>query len=157
MCTCVCIWYVCVYVCACICTCMCTCICICTCLSRLRFSRRSVRRQAVSKQICLECRGKLLHTRNQHLGNHRGLSVAFSNGFEWQVPKEVHFSVVCSKGLSLAQWNSPGIVQWMCTCTCQWNFTCVISGVWYVVPRVVKPLFVNGRHDSVNSLRALLY
>ena len=25
-------------------------------------------------------RGKRSHTRNQHLGNHRGLSVAFSNG-----------------------------------------------------------------------------
>ena len=50
------------------------------------------------------CRGKRLHTRNQHLGNHRGSSVAFSNGFSVAFPTGFHFSVAYSKGLSLVQW-----------------------------------------------------
>ena len=41
-------------------------------------------------------RGKILHTRNRHLGNHHGFSVAFSNGcslFSGTVQRIVTFSV----------------------------------------------------------------
>ena len=38
--------------------------------------------------------GKILHTRNQHLRNHRGFSVASSDGFRWQFPTSCHFSEV---------------------------------------------------------------
>ena len=44
-------------------------------------------------------------------------------------PTEVHLSVVCSKGLSLFQWISTGIVQQMFTCIVRRNLAFVISGV----------------------------
>ena len=43
----------------------------------------------------LHLRGKILHTRNQHLRNHRGLSVAFSHGL----------SVAFSNGVSLCDFR----------------------------------------------------
>ena len=50
------------------------------------------------------CKGKMLHTRNRHLRNHRG--------FPWQFPTEFHFSALFSKGLSLVQWIFTGICHW---------------------------------------------
>ena len=75
-------------------------------------------------------RGKLLRTRNRHLRNHHGLSVALSNGC----------SVTCSKNIIVTcqrqfpndcqlsggfHWKSPMDFSGMF----QWHFTCVISGV----------------------------
>ena len=67
----------------------------------------------------LPIRGKILHTRNQHLINHRGFSVAFPNGL----------SVVFSNWLSLSQWKFTGNLQWIFSGIFQWHFTFVISGV----------------------------
>ena len=50
--------------------------------------------------------GKILHTRNQHLRNHHGLSMPFPNGFSAAFQTEFHCSAVLSKGLSLAQWEN---------------------------------------------------
>ena len=36
-------------------------------------------------------------------------------------PMDFHFSVVCSKGLSLPQWMFTGIVQWVFSGTFQWK------------------------------------
>ena len=46
-------------------------------------------------------RGKGLHTRNQHLRNHRGFSMAFANGFSLAFPTNCDLSLVCSKGCQL--------------------------------------------------------
>ena len=54
-------------------------------------------------------RGERLHTRNQHLRNHRGLSVAFSNGL----------SVAFSNGISLVGSISQRIV----TCPVDFEWT----------------------------------
>ena len=53
-----------------------------------------------------QLRDNILHTRNRHLRNQRGFSVAFVNGltvvfsngiysFQWYVPKDCHFSSGC--------------------------------------------------------------
>ena len=61
-------------------------------------------------------RGKILHTRNQHLRTHRGLSMACSNGLsfqwifncQWYFPKDSHFSQCCC--------------FWNCPTGCPWHF-----------------------------------
>ena len=70
-----------------------------------------------------------LNTRNQNLRNHRGFPVAFSNGFSLAFAKEVDFSVVCSKGLSLAQRIFTWKFQWTFSGIFQRTFTFVRSGV----------------------------
>ena len=69
-----------------------------------------------SRPGIVSCRDKRLHTRNQHLGNHRGFSVAFSNGLS------VVFSNITSNVSCIPQrivtfpvdfsWNCPMDVQW---------------------------------------------
>ena len=71
------------------------------------------------------CRGKRLHTRNQHLRSHRafsvafanGCSVAFSNGFvtcQRYFPKDCHFPSGCllemSNGCSIAFSNGMSLL-----------------------------------------------
>ena len=97
-------------------------------------------------QISKETGGKLWHTRNRHLRNHRGFSVACSNGL----------SVAFSNGCSIHQWHFPadcrfprivafpvdfrGSFQWMFRGIFQHMFTFVSSGVQYFAPR--DPLVV---------------
>ena len=71
--------------------------------------------------------GPVTHSRNQDLRNHCGFSVAFT--FQWYFPKDCHFSVVFSKGLSLVQWISTGKFQWTFSGIFQRIFISAISGV----------------------------
>ena len=71
----------------------------------------------------------MLHARNQHLGNHRGFSVVFSNGCS------VAFSDGCSTFSGSLQRivsfpvDFTGNVQWPVSGIFQWNFTFASSGV----------------------------
>ena len=73
----------------------------------------------------MDARGKEMHARNNHLRNHRGFSVACSNGCS----VASSLSAVLSKGLSLVQWIFTRIAQWMFSGMFLWNVTFVISGV----------------------------
>ena len=69
-------------------------------------------------------RGERLHTRNQHLRNHRGFSVIFSNGFsgifqhkftsQWYCPNDCHLPSGCSlelsNGFSVASSNGTSLL-----------------------------------------------
>ena len=62
------------------------------------------------------------HTRNRHLRNHRGCSVACSDGL----------SVACFKEMSLVSGIFKGLpldFHWMLSGIFQWTFAFVISGV----------------------------
>ena len=48
-----------------------------------------------------------LHAGNRHLRNHRGFSVAFSNGVQWHVLTEVH-------GVFKRIVTCPGMFYWNC-------------------------------------------
>ena len=67
-------------------------------------------------------RGNILHTRNQHLGNHRGFPVAFSNGS----------SVAFSNTVSLVSCILHRIVSfpvdfhWNCPMNCQWHVPALV-------------------------------
>ena len=87
-------------------------------LTLLSEARRSLppRRQQRGGLVGEDLRGKILHSRNRHLGNHRGFSVAFSDGC----------SVACSNKSSLVSgmlqrivtfpvdfhWNPQMDLQW---------------------------------------------
>ena len=62
-------------------------------------------------------RGKILHTRNRHLRNHRGLSAAFSNGF----------SVAFANGIS----HVSGISQRIVTCPVDCYWSCPMDFQWH--------------------------
>ena len=78
---------------------------------------------------CSLLRGKRSHTRNRHLRNHRGLSVACPNGLSVAFLMECNFSVVLSKEWSLVQWFFTGSSQWIFSGIFQLDFTFVTSGV----------------------------
>ena len=63
-------------------------------------------------------RGRILHTRNQHLGNHRGFSVALPDGL----------SVAFSNGLSIVSGIFPRIVP--CPVEFYWKFPIVFDGIF---------------------------
>ena len=63
-------------------------------------------------------RGKRLHARNRHLRSRCRFRRRVPTDCQWHFPTEVHFSVVCSKGVSLVQRIFAGIVQWQF----QWHF-----------------------------------
>ena len=78
------------------------------------------------------CRGKILHTRNQHLRNHSGFPVAFSNGLsaafpnrfrQWYVPKDCH----SPSGLLLEVSNG-----------CSVAFSIGISLLWFLLCNATK-------------------
>ena len=72
--------------------------------------------------IVIACRGKRLDTRNRHLRNHHGLSVAFSNGCSVALSNELSLvSGICQRFFTFQVDFVSGIVQWI--------FTLATSGV----------------------------
>ena len=74
------------------------------------------------------CRGKLLHTRDQHLRNHRGFSVACSNGYA------LAFSDIISLFSGISQRIVTCPVDLYCNrpMDCQWHFpTYFVTYQWY--------------------------
>ena len=79
-------------------------------LERQRRRRASSGLPADPALSCGMCRGKILHTRNQHLRNHSGFSVACSNAC----------SVACSNGISLVN----GVFQRIVTFPVDFHWNC---------------------------------
>ena len=75
--------------------------------------------QSTSPEKKSTCRGKRLHTRNQHLGNHRGLQ---------HLGNHRGFSVACSNGFSVAFSN--GITH--VSCIFQRIVICPVDFYWNV-------------------------
>ena len=94
-------------------------------------------------------RGKGLHTRNQHLRNHCGFSVAVSNGC----------SVAFSNIISLVSDRFQRIVtcpvdfDWNCPMDCQWHFPVKFHfcDFWCVRPIPLLTLWVSGGLTQVPS------
>ena len=76
-------------------------------------------------------KGKILHTRNQDLRNHREFSVAFSNGLS------VSFSNINSLSSCMFQRivTCPVDFHWNCPMDCQWHFPMDVHScdVWCVI------------------------
>ena len=85
-------------------------------------------------------RGKILHTRNEHLGNHRGFPVACANGCSEVFP---NISSLCSgviKRIVASPVDFTGNVRWIFSGMLQWKFTCVTSGAEPFAPSLEPSL-----------------
>ena len=82
--------------------------------------RRSERRPySTILPTCRVSGGRRLHTRNRHLGNHRGCSVAFSDGLSMAFSNG--FSCFCLSGLFQRIVTSPVDICWKCPTDLQWH------------------------------------
>ena len=86
-------------------------------------------RAATQRAVLRVTRGTILHARNRHLRNHRGCSVAFSNGFPVAFPNGIPLFCGIFKRIVTCPVNDHGNVQWIVSGMLQLIVMFVRSGV----------------------------
>ena len=90
-------------------------------LGRRRQVRRAQRHDAL--HVPREPRGKRLHTRNRHLGNPRGFSMASPNGLSAAFSSGISLVSGISQRIATCPVNVSGKVQWIFSGIVQWIFS----------------------------------